>query len=119
MMPPSLSLEQAITVTVREEWGRILASLVKQLKDFQLAEDCLQDAVLTAMTAWAKTGIPKAPDAWLLTTARRRAIDRLRRDQSFSSKQAELSYLADLDGQAQDPKTIEAIPDERLEMIFT
>ena len=118
MLPP-LKLEQAIEKTVREEWGRILASLVKSLGDFQLAEDCLQDAIVSAMDQWSKIGLPKSPAAWLLTTARRRAIDRFRRAKNFASKQGEISYLIDLENQSIEEDEIDVIPDKRLEMIFT
>lgn len=116
-MLPLQTPAQAIAATVRGEWGRILASLVKSLGDFQLAEDALQDAAAKALTHWQTNGIPKSPAAWLITTARRGAIDRIRRDRHFASKQAELSYLADLE--ANDMPDPDAIPDKRLEMIFT
>ena len=116
MLPPR-SLTCAIDATVREEWGRILASLVKTLGDIQLAEDCLQDAVLVAVEKWAKDGLPKSPAAWLISVARRKAIDRLRRSQNFASKQAEIAYLIELD--ARDATEDEVVPDKRLEMIFT
>lgn len=118
MLPP-LSLERAIEQTVREEWGRILSALVKTLGDFQLAEDCLQDAIVSAMEHWGRNGLPRTPAAWLLTAARRKAIDRLRRDKSFASKQHEISYLMDLDNQTEGQGEPQAIPDKRLEMIFT
>lgn len=120
MLPP-FSLEQTIDKIVREEWGRILASLVKSLGDFQLAEDCLQDAIISAIDSWRKTGLPKSPAAWLIAVARRRAIDRLRRAQNFASKQPEMSYLADLEHQTTQDEEMEGdvIPDKRLEMIFT
>lgn len=118
-MLPSHTLQQAIDKTVREEWGRILAALVKTLRDFQLAEDCLQDAILSAMQHWQKNGLPASPAAWLITTARRKAIDRLRRDKNFTAKQADISYLLDLEHQAEDAYQPEIIPDKRLEMIFT
>jgi RNA polymerase sigma-70 factor (ECF subfamily) len=118
MLPP-YSLELAIDKTVREEWGRILASLVKTLGDFQLAEDSLQDALEAALNHWSKNGLPKSPSAWLIKTARRKAIDRLRRVQNFASKQPEISYLIDLDNQMQCEDEIEIIADKRLEMIFT
>lgn len=117
MLPPK-SLERAIEKSVREEWGRILASLVKSLGDFQLAEDCLQDAVLVAIETWVDTGLPRSPAAWLISVARRKAIDRLRRSANFAAKQDEISYLMDLENAAQEVE-VEAIPDKRLEMIFT
>ncbi len=118
MLPP-FSLEQTIEKTAREEWGRILAALVKTLGDFQLAEDCLQDSIVSAMSHWQKNGLPNSPAAWLMKTARRKAIDRLRRDKNFASKQAELSYLLDLENQPPGEDQSDMIPDKRLEMIFT
>lgn len=118
MLPPH-SLQQSIDKIVREEWGRILASLVKTLEDFQLAEDCLQDAIISAMRHWSKNGIPRKPEAWLITAARRKAIDRLRRDRTFNSKQSEISFLQDLEHHSNELSQIPDIPDKRLEMIFT
>src|SRR5512133_3162343 len=68
-----------IEATFREEHGRILAALISQMGDFPLAEDALQDALVIALERWEVDGIPRNPGAWLLTVARRRAIDRLRR----------------------------------------
>lgn len=118
MLPP-LSLEHAIERITREEWGRILAALVKTLGDLQLSEDCLQEAILSAMSHWQRNGLPQAPAAWLITTARRKAIDRLRRDQRFAEKQPEIAYLMELDAQRETLEEDELIPDKRLEMIFT
>lgn len=117
MLPPA-ALERAINRTVREQWGRILASLVKSVGDLQLAEDSLQDAVVSAMGHWQTNGLPDSPAAWLLTAARRKAIDRLRRDRSFASRQDEIAYLAELENQAHGDEA-DVIPDKRLEMIFT
>lgn len=117
MLPPH-TLSQAIDRCAREEWGRILAALTKSLGDLQLAEDCLQDAVTKAIQVWARDGLPRAPAAWLITTARRRAIDRLRRDADFRMKVPELSYLTDLANIPEDASD-DVIPDKRLEMIFT
>ena len=113
------TLEQAIEKSVREEWGRILASLVKNVGDFQLAEDCLQEAVLIAMDKWRTEGLPKSPAGWLISVARRKAIDQLRRSKNFASKQGEISYLLDLENQFSNGVDVEVIPDKRLEMIFT
>ncbi len=118
MQPPS-DLELTIEKTVREEWGRILASLVKTLGDFQLAEDCLQDAIVSAMGHWVRNGLPRSPAAWLITTARRKAIDRLRHDKTVADKQDEISYLIELEHQTNGEDDSEVIPDKRLEMIFT
>lgn len=116
MLPPRSS-DRAIECCVREEWGRILASLVKRLGDFQLAEDCLQDAVLVAMDKWAVEGLPKSPAGWLISVARRKAIDRMRRSANFASKQAEIAYLMELEGVEEEDAI--GFGDERLEMIFT
>lgn len=118
MLPP-LTLERVIEKTVREEWGRILACLVKSLGDVQLAEDVLQDAIMVAMDRWKTAGLPNSPAAWLITTARRKAIDRLRRDQKLASRKDEISYLLDLEHRMIDESASDDIPDKRLEMIFT
>lgn len=118
MLPP-LSIEHTIERTVREEWGRILSALTGSLNNLQLAEDCLQEAVLSAMTHWAKNGLPNAPAAWLITVARRKALDRLRRDRNFAAKQDEIAYLMELDSADMANPDDHAIPDKRLEMIFT
>lgn len=117
-MLPLLTLKKAIDKTVREEWGRILASLTKSLGSIQLAEDCLQDAVVSAMNHWKKNGLPDSPAAWLITTARRKAIDRLRKAQNFAGKQRDISYLLDLENETTDEDKAELIADKRLELIF-
>ena len=66
--------------TFREEHGRVLAALISQFGDFTLAEDALQDALVNALERWEIDGVPRNPAAWLMTVARRRAIDRLRRE---------------------------------------
>lgn len=118
MMLPPQTFKRTIGRIVREEWGRILASLVKTLGNLSLAEDCLQDAVVSAMDHWGRNGLPRSPTAWLITVARRKAIDRLRRDQTFAAKEAELSYLMDLDNLHAEMEDDQPIPDKRLEMIF-
>lgn len=122
-MQPPLKLKNTIEKTVREEWGRILASLTKSMGDLQLAEDCLQEAVISAMHHWQKNGLPKSPPAWLIQVARRKAIDRLRRDKNFASKQNEIAYLIELESQTDTKEAVSnmqnAFPDKRLEMIFT
>lgn len=118
MMPPH-ALKDDIERVVREEWGRILAVMVKTLGDFQLAEDCMQDALISAFSHCERTGLPRSPAAWLLQVARRKAFDRLRRDKGFAAKRAELSYLYDLENSFEDEEERGVIPDERLQMIFT
>src|SRR6516164_4687691 len=85
----------------RAESGRILASLIGVVGDFSLAEDALQDALVDALRQWPRSGIPQRPAAWLTTIARRRAIDRLRRDATLLRKQEALQALARLDASAE------------------
>ncbi len=120
MTPASLEQTRAaVKGIVREEWGRVLATLVGLLRDFNLAEDVLQDAVVAALDHWPRDGVPARPRAWLLQTARRKAIDRLRRDINFQAKSAELAVLGELDRQAGEEDVDETIGDERLRLIFT
>ena len=74
------SVDTYLAGIFREDAGRVLSALIAQLRDFDLAEDALQDAVSAALTAWRRDGLPVNGAAWLLTAARRKAIDRLRRN---------------------------------------
>jgi len=100
----------------REEWSRVLATLIGVLGDFELAEDALQDAIATAVERWPRDGMPDNPGAWLTATARNRAIDRIRREQTLARKTELLPRLAELNNH-DDPD--EPVPDERLSLIFT
>jgi RNA polymerase sigma-70 factor, ECF subfamily len=104
------SLEQ----TFREEWGRVLASLIGFLGDFDLAEEAAQEAFAIAAERWPRDGRPASPRAWLITTARNRAIDRIRRDQTLTAKQHELDARAP----TEDSMDTTTFPDERLELMF-
>ena len=95
-----------------DEAGRLTAALVKQLGDFDLAEECVQDALVSALEHWPREGIPNNPGAWLMTTARRKGIDRLRRERRYQEKLAELEEPS-----MNTPSA--SLPDERLELIFT
>jgi RNA polymerase sigma-70 factor (ECF subfamily) len=97
----------------REEWGRTLAILARILGDVELAEDAVQEAFAAALERWPREGAPSNPGAWLLTTARNRAIDRIRREQNLRRK---TELLAALEPPAEEQE--EAIPDERLSLIF-
>jgi len=116
---PPFQPSQAIELTIREDYGRILASLVKTVGDIQLAEDVLQDAIEAALKHWTEEGLPNSPSAWLIQTARRKAIDRFRRDATFAKLQPELTYLTELENSQQTMDENEEIPDKRLELIFT
>ena len=71
----SESERQALALVVQQHYGKLLALLIKDLRDFQLAEDSLQDAIESALVHWQRSGLPNSPTAWLLQTARRKAID--------------------------------------------
>jgi RNA polymerase sigma-70 factor, ECF subfamily len=96
----------------REEWGRTLAVLARTLGDVDLAEDAVQEAFAAALERWPRDGVPANPGAWLLTTARNRAIDRIRREQTLRRK---TELLAALEASEEVDETI---PDERLSLIF-
>jgi RNA polymerase sigma-70 factor (ECF subfamily) len=91
----------------------VVATLIRDLRDIDLAEDALQDALATALVAWPRAGVPSSPGAWLTVTARRKAIDRLRRERRL----AEL--VSELEQQTEEAVDEETIPDERLSLIFT
>jgi RNA polymerase sigma-70 factor (ECF subfamily) len=100
----------------REEWGRAVAILISVLGDFELAEDAVQDAFTTAIERWPRDGEPSSPGAWIVTTARNRAVDRIRRDQTLARKTELLQRLARLPDEDEE---VSAIPDERLALVFT
>jgi RNA polymerase sigma-70 factor, ECF subfamily len=102
----------------RDEWGRVVAALVSFLRDIELAEDAAQEAFAIAAERWPRDGVPENPVAWLITTARNRAIDRIRRERMLTEKTALLAReLADSPEEKMDDQT--TITDERLELIFT
>jgi len=107
----------AVEGVVRAEWGTILAILVGQLRDLDLAEDVLQDAAVAALEHWPKAGVPAHPRGWLLQTARRKAIDRFRRGRRFEARREQLGALAEGSGAADSAAENEV--DERLSLIFT
>src|SRR5688572_8342579 len=88
----------AAEAAFREERTAVLATLIRQLGDFQLAEDALQDAFAEAIASWERSGLPDRPGAWITTTARRRAIDRLRRDRALADRVQRLQALAEREG---------------------
>ena len=100
----------------REEWGHAVAILTRVLGDLELAEDAVQDAFAIALERWATDGLPRNPGAWIVTTARNRAIDRIRREKVFQRKAELLGRLQELPAEEDD---VSAIPDERLALVFT
>jgi len=117
---PMPDLHETIDRIYREESGRIVATLIRWCRDFDVAEDALQDALAAALDRWPRDGIPSNPGAWLTTAARRKAIDRLRREQVLADKREQLRAIAALDAQAtnEEPDPM-AVHDDRLRLIFT
>jgi RNA polymerase sigma-70 factor (ECF subfamily) len=110
----------AVERVFREEYGRVVATLIRHVGDFELAEDVVQEALATAVTKWPEHGVPRNPAAWITTTARRKAIDRLRRASNYAKKQQELAYLVELDQQAEPEVGVNSgVNDDRLRLIFT
>ncbi len=107
---------RALEQVFRDEWGRVLAALIGFLGDFDLAEEAAQEAFALAAERWPRDGMPQNPAAWLIATARNRAIDRIRRNRTLAAKTRLLVPLA----QTEEIEVEEtAIPDERLELLFT
>jgi RNA polymerase sigma-70 factor (ECF subfamily) len=113
-MPPA---EDVLASTFRTERAVVLATLIRQVGDFQVAEDAVQEAFATAVTAWRTDGVPANPGAWITVAARRRAIDRLRRDRAQADRAARLAALVRYDTAEMDPES--TIVDDRLRLIFT
>src|SRR5919198_584666 len=119
---PADSVSDAVAQAFRDERATVLATLIRQAGDFQLAEDAVQDAFEAAVTAWRRDGIPANPGAWITTAARRRAIDRLRRDRSAADRAERLAELTRLDAQPEEESAMDderSIVDDRLRLIFT
>jgi RNA polymerase sigma-70 factor (ECF subfamily) len=113
-----------LTSAFRDEWGRIVAALIHQFGDWDLAEDCAQEAFALALQRWPVAGVPARPGAWLFTVARNRVIDRLRRSANYQAKLQAVAAMARAEGteqgQAEEAFIDETgMPDERLRLIFT
>jgi RNA polymerase sigma-70 factor (ECF subfamily) len=106
----------------REEYGRIIATLIRQSGSFDLAEEALNEAFLSAAASWERDGAPRNPGAWLTTVAQRKLLDALRRDKTHSDKQAAIEYEATRLQPFAEPELFEEAveyPDDRLRLIFT
>jgi RNA polymerase sigma-70 factor, ECF subfamily len=112
---------ETIERVFRDERGRILATLIRACGDFDLAEEAMQEAFAVAVERWPQDGLPSNPGAWITTTARRKAIDRLRRDRTFAQKRHLLETDVVLSALATDEDAIEMtqLRDDRLRLIFT
>ncbi|MEU8425480.1 sigma-70 family RNA polymerase sigma factor [Micromonospora sp. NPDC048835] len=109
----------SVEAVFREERGRLLASLVRRFGDLDLAEEVTSEAIEAALTHWPTDGVPSRPGAWLLTTARRRAVDRLRRDQVLATRLAVLRAEAERADHAPPADADRDLPDDRLALFFT
>ena len=109
-------VEAAVAQAFQAEWGRVVATLVRLTGDWDLAEECAQDAFATALERWPRDGIPRRPGAWLTTVARHRAVDRARRARLGESKTREVAVMA---AGMDDTVTPEEMPDDRLGLMFT
>jgi len=108
-------VRKAITRAHHEEWARVVASLTRRFGDLDVAEEAAAEAFATAVERWPTDGVPPNPGAWLTTTANRKAIDRMRRENKRDDRQKEAQLLYDDDP----PEPLYAIDDDRLRLIFT
>ncbi len=109
----------AVETVYRAEWGRIVATLIRLIGDFELAEECAQEAFAAAVEQWRATGVPALPRAWIIQTARNKAIDRIRRQGKYAEKLA-LYGNSELGTESQEPNYDSGeIPDDRLRLMFT
>ncbi|MFI6405599.1 RNA polymerase sigma factor [Streptomyces sp. NPDC050548] len=114
-------VEEAVAAAFREEWGQVVATLIRVTGDWDLAEECAQDAFAQALDRWRRDGIPRRPGAWLTTTARNRALDVLRREAVGAAKLREVAVL----GRDEGPYDLEydgddsGVEDDRLRLLFT
>jgi RNA polymerase sigma-70 factor (ECF subfamily) len=112
------AVDAAVTRAFREDWGQIVATLIRLTGDWDLAEECAQDAFAQALQRWPRDGVPRRPGAWLTTTARNRAVDRLRREAVGAAKLREAARLSVPDGPGDDA-AVGGGPDDRLRLMFT
>ena len=111
-------VEAAVAEAFHAEWGRVVATLVRVTGDWDLAEECAQDAFATALERWPRDGIPRSPGAWLTTVARHRAVDRARRARLGESKTREVARMA-AGGEDIETSGDAEMPDDRLGLMFT
>jgi len=108
----------AVQAVYGSDWGRIVATLIRSFGDFDLAEEAAQEAFAAAIDQWRDSGIPDSPAAWIIQTARHKAIDRIRRQTRFKEKVE--SYALELNSTIEEPQYFtDEIPDDRLRLIFT
>src|ERR687892_2714582 len=109
----------AVDAVYRSDWGRIVATLIRQFGDFELAEDAAQEAFTAAVDQWRTDGVPESPSAWIIQTAKHKAIDRLRRQTRLKEKlEADPDFASEPIVEAP-TLDLGEIPDDRLRLIFT
>ncbi|GAA2889335.1 RNA polymerase sigma factor [Streptosporangium fragile] len=113
------SVESTVEAMFREERGRLLASLVRRFGDLDLAEEVASEAIEAALAHWPAEGVPSRPGAWLMTTARRKAVDRLRRDKTYAARLAVMQVEVERAAPAPPADAAGDLPDERLQLFFT
>jgi RNA polymerase sigma-70 factor, ECF subfamily len=111
-------VREAVDAAFRDEWGRVVATLIRTTGDWDLAEECAQDAFTLALQRWPRDGIPARPGAWLTTAARNRAIDVLRRKAVGAAKLREVAAMSH-EAPAADDSDESGVPDDRLRLMFT
>src|SRR5213594_2774627 len=115
----SLDANAAVDAVYRSDWGRIVATLIRLVGDFDLAEESAQEAFAAAVDQWRVSGVPEFPRAWILQTARHKAIDRIRRRARFEEKLKSYATSEPTTTLAEPDYDTREIPDERLRLIFT
>jgi len=109
----------AVEQVYRSDWGRIVATLISIIGDFDLAEECAQEAFTAAVNQWEETGVPDSPRAWIIQTAKHKAIDRIRRQRRYAEKLALYSSSEPPEASGTPDYDTEEIPDDRLRLMFT
>jgi RNA polymerase sigma-70 factor, ECF subfamily len=114
-----MGVKDAVDEAFRTEWGRVVATLIRVTGDWDLAEECASDAFASALATWPRDGVPRRPGAWLTTTARNRALDRVRRGAAESGRLRQLAPILDDDDDPRPSGEEDAVPDDRLRLMFT
>jgi RNA polymerase sigma-70 factor (ECF subfamily) len=118
-MPANLNAASAVEEVYRADWGRIVAILIRLFGDFDLAEECAQEAFAAAVDQWRDSGVPDVPRAWIIQTARHKAIDRIRRKGRYAEKLDSYAVSGMIRAAEEPYYDNDEIPDERLRLIFT
>jgi RNA polymerase sigma-70 factor (ECF subfamily) len=111
-----MAVKEAVDEAFRTEWGRVVATLIRVTGDWDLAEECASDAFASALATWPRDGVPRRPGAWLTTTARNRALDRIRRGAAETDRLRKLAPIAPAEPETAEP---DVVPDDRLRLMFT